>query len=87
VQPKRVAVALLGIGEDAELARGIREQKRAAQLLLEDVRSLERPARRFEVVQEESGEPRSIRAPLSISSSPIALAISAASSRNATASG
>ena len=33
VQPKRVAVALLGIGEEAELARGVRAQKRVAQLL------------------------------------------------------
>jgi hypothetical protein len=33
VQAKRVAVALLGIGEKAELARGIRAQKRVAQLL------------------------------------------------------
>src|SRR5712691_1712149 len=56
VQSKRVAEALLGIGEEAELARGVRAQKRVAELLREDVRSLERPARCFEVVQEESGE-------------------------------
>ena len=56
VQAHRVAVALLGIGEEPELARGICAQKRVAQLLREDVRSLERLARRFEVVPEEVGE-------------------------------
>ena len=33
VQAHRVAVALLGIGEEPELARGVRAQKRVAQLL------------------------------------------------------
>ena len=56
VQSKRVAVALLGVGQEAELARGVRAHKRVAQLLREDVRSLERLAGPGEVVHEEPRE-------------------------------